>query len=410
MRRMSWIDDLGQDLKYAARTLTKSPGFMLVAILTLALGIGANTAIFSVVNAVLLKPLPFRQPEKVVALWQTETAPGSYPLTGEDYTDWRTQNSTFEDMSLFSWPQNYNASGAEGAEGAQVVRTQANFFGLLGVHAQLGRTFAKGEDQNGGSHVALLSNGLWKKRFAAQPDVVGKTIELNSERYDIIGVLPAWYTLPARADLWIPLDTGTEKIGRRGSHQWRAIGRVKSGVTIAQALADLQIISARIEKQFPGSNRNVHAIVTPMREDLVGNFQAQLWILFGSVGLVLIIACANVANLLLARATSRRREVAVRSALGAGRGRLVRQFLTESVLLSLVGGFLGVAIAYAGVAALRNLLPASVPQPNPISVGVVPLLFTFGTCLMVGILFGLAPAVQSTGVTSAEARLGAAIG
>jgi predicted permease len=403
MRSGIWMEDLGQDLRYAARTLRKSPGFTLVAILTLALGIGANTAIFSVVNAVLLKPLPFRQPEKVVALWQTETAPGSYPLTGEDYTDWHSQNSTFEDMSLFSWPQNYNASGTEGAEGAQVVRTQANFFGLLGVPAQIGRTFARGEDQNGGSHVALLSNGFWKKRFAAQQDAVGKTIELNYERYDIVGILPAWYTLPARADIWIPLDMGTEKIGRRGSHQWRAIGRVKAGVTVAQALADLNVISERIEKQFPGSNRNVHALVTPMREDLVGNFQAQLWILFGSVALVLVIACANVANLLLARATSRRREVAVRSALGAGRGRLVRQLLTESVVLSLVGGFLGVLMAYAGVAALRNLLPPTVPQPNPISVGVVPLVFTFGTCLIVGILFGLAPAVQSTGVTSAEA-------
>jgi putative ABC transport system permease protein len=403
MRNGNWIEDLRQDLRYAARTLLKSPGFMLVAVLTLALGIGANTAIFSVVNAVLLKPLPFRQPEEVVALWQTETAPGSYPLTGEDYTDWRTQNSTFRDMSLFSWPQNYNASGVEGAEGAQVVRTQANFFDLLGVQAQIGRTFARGEDQSGGSHVVVLSDGFWKKRFGGQREAVGKSVELNSEKYDIIGVMPAWYTLPGRADLWIPLDMAKEKIGTRGSHQWRAIGRVKGGVTVAQSLADLNIISGRIEKQFPGSNRNVHAIVTPMREDLVGNFQTQLWILFGSVALVLVIACANVANLLLARATSRRREVAVRSALGAGRGRLVRQLLTESVLLSLMGGALGVAIAYAGVAALRNLLPPTVPQPNPISVSVVPLLFTLGTCFVVGILFGLAPAVEATGVTSAEA-------
>ncbi len=412
MHRRNWVEELGQDFRYGGRTLLRSPGFTLVAVLTLALGIGANTAIFSVVNAVLLKPLPFRQPEKVVALWQTESAPGSYPLTGEDYTDWRTQNSTFEDMSLFSWPNNFNVSSAGGAEGAQVVRTQANFFDLLGVQAQIGRTFAKGEDQEGGSHVAVLSNGFWKKRFGGQPDAVHKTVELNSEKFDVIGVMPAWYTLPGRADLWIPLDMSKEKIGTRGSHQWKAIGRVKSGVSIAQARADLRTIAERIEKQFPDSNRGVDAIVTPMRDDLVGNVQSQLWIIFGSVALVLIIACANVANLLLARATSRRREVAIRGALGAGRERLVRQLLTESVLLSLLGGVLGVAIAYGGVAALRTFLPATVPQPNPISVGIVPLLFTFGTCLLVGLLFGLAPAVQSTGVTSAEAlkSRGAVIG
>ena len=403
MLRLHWLHDFRQDLRFGVRALLKSPGFVAVAALTLGLGIGANTAIFSVVNSVLLQPLPFRQPGNVVALWETETAPGSYPLTGPDYEDWRAQNSAFEDMSLYSWPTSYNVSGAEGAEGATLVRTQANFFSLLGVSAQLGRTFAVGEDQNGGSRVVLLSDAFWKKRFGGERSVLGKSLELNDAKYTIIGVMPAWYTLPATADVWVPLNMNKDKLGGRGTHQWRAIGRVKPGVTPRRAQADLQVISERLSKQYPDNNRGVNAIVTPMREDLVGDVQTQLGILFGAVGLVLLIACANVANLLLARATGRKREVAVRRALGAQRGRLVRQLLTESVLLAFVGGLLGVAIAYDGVATLRRSLPATLPQPNPVSVGLVPLLFTLGTCLAVGILFGLAPALQSLHVNSADA-------
>jgi len=403
MPRGNWMADFWQDLKYGARTLLKSPGFTAVAVLTIALGVGANTAIFSVVNAVLLKPLPFRHPEQVVALWETETAPGNFPLTGEDYTDWRTQNKTFEDMSLFSWPRNANAASDQGAEGANVVRTQANFFALLGVQAQIGRAFAEGEDQHGGSRVALLSHAFWMKRFGGQADALGKTIKLNSESYNIVGVLPAWFRMGPSVDVYVPLDMSKDKIGARGSHQWLGIGRMKPGVAPAQARADLSVISKRLEKEFPGTNRNVDAIVTPMRETLVGDFQSQLLILFGSVGLVLVIACANVANLLLARATNRRREVAIRSAMGAARGRLMRQLLTESVLLAVLGGALGVAFAYAGVELLRNNLPPSAPEPNPIAVGMVPLVFTFVVCLLVGVLFGLAPALQSAQVDSAEA-------
>jgi predicted permease len=402
MRKVNWIDDVGQDVQYAARMLTKSPGFTVVAMLTLALGIGANTALFSVVNAVLLKPLPFRNPGKVVALWETETAPGSFPLTGEDYLDWRAQNSAFEDMSLYSWQNSYNVSGKDGAEGASVVRTQANFFSLLGVQAQIGRTFATGEDQNGGSHVAVLSDGFWKKHFGAQQEILGKPLELNGESYSVIGVMPAWYRVPGQADIWVPLDMSKDKLGKRGSHNWKAVGRVKDEVAISKALADLRTIAERLEKQFPDNNRNVDAIVTPMREDLVGDLSSQLWIMFGAVGLVLLIACANVANLLLARATSRRQEMAVRGALGAGRGRLARQLLTESVVLSLVSGGFGVVIAYGGVAALKASLPPSMPQPNPVEVGLAPLTFALVTCLAVGILFGLAPALQSSGVDAGE--------
>ena len=403
MRKANWIEDFLQDLRYAARMLASSPGFTAVAVLTLALGIGANTAIFSVVDAVLLKPLPFRQPENLVALWETETAPGSFPLNGMDYLDWRNLNKTFESMSLYSWPNSANLSAKDVSEGATIIRTQANFFSQLGVQAQIGRTFAEGEDQSGGNHVAVLSDGFWKKQFGASPTVLNSTVKLNGEPFTVIGVMPAWYRMQALADLWVPLDMAKDKLGPRGNHQWRAIGRVKSGVTTAQARADLHTIAEGLVKQYPGNNRGVDAIVKPIRDELIGDFQNQALILFGAVALVLLIACANVANLLLARSTGRRREIAVRNALGAGHGRLVRQMLTESLLLSLVGGLLGVLVAYAGVTVMRSSLPATIPQPNPISVGVVPLLFTLVISVFVGVLFGMAPAVQASSADSCEA-------
>jgi predicted permease len=402
-RRSSWFSDLAQDVRYAARVLRKSPGFSAVAILTLALGIGANTAIFSVVNSTLLKPLPFRDPGKIVAIWQTESAPGSFPLNGQDYLDWKSENRTFEEMALFSWPSNSNVTAGSSPEGATVVQTEANFFSLLGVNPQIGRTFATSEDQNGGSKVAILSHAFWKSRFAASNEVLGKTISLNGETYTLVGVMPAWYRTPGEAEVWIPLDMSKENLGERGNHQWRAIGRIKQGIALEQARFDLKTIAANYEKQFPATNRGVSAIVNPMRDDLIGDFSTQILILFGAVGLVLLIACANVANLLLARSTSRLREIGVRSALGAGRGRLVRQLLTESVLLSLIGGVLGVAIAFAGVAALRAQLSDTIPEPNPVAVDFTPLFFTFLICIVVGILFGLAPAVQSSSVDCGQA-------
>jgi putative ABC transport system permease protein len=403
MRWVNWFEDGMQDLPYAARTLLRNPGFALIAIATLALGIGANTAIFSVVHTTLLQPLPYAHPEQLVELRQTESAPGDYPLTGEDYLDWRAQNSTFRDMSLYSWPIGMNASGADAPEAVSVISTEANFFQLLGVSPQIGRAFAAGEDRKGGDRIVLLSDAFWKTHFGGGRDALGKTLELNGNPYTIIGVMPAWFRGPGDADLWVPLDMSLENIGRRGSHSWRGIGRIKAGVTLEQARADLRAIAERLEKQFPDSNRNVDAVVIPMREWLVGGFRDQLWIMFGAVGLVLLIACANVANLLLARSTSRRREIAVRIALGAGRARLLRQLLTESLLLSLLGGIIGIAVAYTSVSLLRGVLTDVLPQPNPLRVGLVPLAFTFLVCVAAGVLFGLAPAVQSSSVESSDA-------
>ena len=403
MRRVNWFEDGVQDLDYAARTLLRNPGFALIAMVTLALGIGANTAIFSVVHSTLLQPLPYTHPEQLVELRQTESAPGDYPLTGEDYLDWRAQNSTFRDMSLYSWPIGMNASGAEAPEAVSVISTQANFFQLLGVFPHIGRAFATGEDRKGAERIVVLSDAFWKTHFGGRRDALGKTLELNSNPYTIIGVMPAWFRGPGDADLWVPLDMSLENIGRRGSHSWRGIGRMKAGVTLEQARADLRAIAERLERQFPDSNRNVDAVVIPMREWLVGGFRDQLWIMFGAVGLVLLIACANVANLLLARSTSRRREIAVRIALGAGRGRLLRQLLTESLLLSLLGGIIGIVVAYTGVRLLRGVLTDVLPQPNPLRVGLVPLAFTFLVCVAAGVLFGLAPALQSSSVEPSDA-------
>jgi len=398
----NWLEDLVQDIRYGARMLRKNPGFTVVAVLTLALGIGANSAIFSVVNSVLLRPLPFQDPERLVDLRETEVAPGDYPLSGPDYLDWQAQNHTLEAVSLYSWRQIMSASGAGEPEPAGVVPTQANFFDVIGVRPLLGRGFAPGEDAAGKNHVAVLSYGFWQRRFGGNPQAVGKAVELNDEAYTVVGVMPRWFNFPSAPDLWTPLDVSPKNLGLRGDHSWRAVGRTKPGVGLAQARAELLTISKRLEKEYPNSNNNVHAVLTPLQETLVGDFRTPLLILLGAVTLVLLVACANVANLLLARATGRQREVALRASLGASRWRLLRQLLTESVLLALTGAALGTLGAWGCVRLLATAKTISLPRVHPIGLDGFVLVFTVSVGILAGVLFGLAPALQVSGLNLSE--------
>ena len=397
------MNTLLQDIRYGVRMLLRSPGFTAVAVLTLALGIGANTAIFSVINSVLLQPLPFKNPAQLVDLRESESSPGNYPLDGADYVDWQKLNKTFSSMSIFGYAQGYNASGAGEAEAASVRQTQANFFDTLGVQPLIGRSFAAGEDVAGKNHVVILSYGFWQRHFAGQNNALGKTVRLNDEPYTVVGVMPRWYNFPPATDLWVPMDMNSKMMHNRGSHWASAIGRVKDGATIEQARADLLSVSAHLNKTYRApDDQDIHSLIYPLKDRLIGQSSSQLLFLMGAVALVLLVACANIANLLLARATGRQREMAVRAALGAGRWRLARQMLTESVLLSLAGAGLGFLGAVWGVALLQAAQTAPVPRINPLGVDTKVLLFTIGVSLLVGVLFGLAPALQCSQLDLSE--------
>jgi putative ABC transport system permease protein len=396
--RASSFSNLRQDLVYGLRIMRRTPGFTAVAVLTLTLGIGANTAIFSVVNAVLLKPLPFRDPNRIFLLFEHTPKFPQLSASFQNFKDWRDMSRSFESVGAV-----HNDNLTLTGEGEPVRLTtqmaSANLFPLLGVQAQIGRTFSQDEDRIGGPHVALLSEGLWRRRYGARPDILGKSLTLNNVVYTVVGVLPAGYQFMQPADIYVPFEPWTAGLPNdRGWHPGIIpVARLKPGATPEAAQAEMTTLAKQLEKQYPTTNLNVEIIVTSLREQLVGNVRPALWTLLGAVGFVLLISCANVANLFLARAASRRHEMAVRTALGATLWRILSQLVTESLILSFLGAALGLALAWGAMGVLVRLAAGSIPPGTHVKLDTTVLVFTAVIALATGILFGLAPAVQASG-------------
>ena len=395
------MESLCQDLRYGLRGLAKNPGFTLVAVLTLALGIGANSAIFSVVNAVLLRPLPYREPERIV----TALRGGWFPIAPANFLDWRAQQSAFEQIGAAqAWGP--TLTGRERPEQVGALQVTSDLFSVLGVSPALGRTFLPGEDQPGAGKVVVLSHHLWQRRFGGDPALVGQTITLNGDGYTVVGVMPAGFQFApfwvTNAELFAPLNLGP-RAGDRAGQSLRVFARLKEGVTREQAQAEMNAISRRLEQQYPETNKNSDIRIDPLHEKVAGKVRPALLVLLGAVSFVLLIACANVANLLLARSAARRKEIAVRAALGAGRVRLIRQLLTESMLLGLAGGGLGLLLAGWGINLLVALSPANLPRVETISLDLRVAGFTLAVALATGLIFGLAPALQASKLDLNEA-------
>ncbi len=391
------LSDLWQDLRYGLRMLAKNPGFAAVAVIALALGIGANSAIFSVVNTVLLRPLPYKNPERLVMVWEENSKQG-FPRdtpSPANFIDWRDQNHVFESMAAIV-EASFNLTGAGDPERIDGHGVSAGLFSLLGVEPQLGRAFRSEEDKPGGSHVVIISYGLWQRRFGSDPGIIGNPINLNGKSFIVVGVMPRTFQFPTRKDqLWVPLAFDAKEAGQRGSHYLEVIARIKPGVTLQQAQAEMTTIATRLQQQYPETNTSIGAVVTPLHEQVVGDIKPALLVLLGAVAFVLLIACANVANLLLARAAVRQKEIALRLALGAGRARLIRQFLTESVLLAALGGGIGLLLAVVGLSVLKRFIPPNISQAQAITIDAKVLIFTVLVSILTGLIFGLAPATQA---------------
>ena len=389
---------LTQDLKFAMRHLLKSPGFTCVAVLIMALGIGANTAIFSVVRAVLLEPLPFQDPDRLVQLWHVppqSSFPGmtQFAVSAANFLDWQKQNDVFSGMALYSHG-GYELTGQGKAETIHAGRVTSGFFAVLGVQPIYGRVFLPEEDQPGRNKELILSYKMWQTRYAADPNVVGRTVTLDGSPYVIVGVMGPKMTKPDFADVWTPMGLTAEEAAIRGEHHFLVIARLKPGVTIGQAQAEMNTISHRLEQAYPADDKGWGASVISMREDLVGDVRPALLMMLGAVGFVLLIACANVANLIFARVFSRRKEVAIRSALGASRRRIVQPLLTESVMIAVCGGALGLVLAHFGIELLVKFFADKLPRMGDIGLNQSVLWFTLGVSVVTGLLSGLLPALS----------------
>ena len=391
------MNTLIKDLRYGFRMLTRNSSSTLVAIIALGLGIGANSAIFSVVDAVLLRPLRYKDPGRLVVIWETKLSKGivQEQVSPPDYRDWAEQQRVFENIAALR-EQPAVLTGGQLPERVETAWVSSSVFELLGVKAALGRTFLSEEAQPGRNRVALLSYGLWQRRFGGDPGILGKNAIVDGNSLTIVGVMPRDFRLlDTPSELWMPYALDSKELSQRGFRTLRVIGRLKPGVSLEQASAEMRSIAGHIEQQNADTNAGYSAKIVPLRDQLVGDIGPTLWTLLGAVVFVLLIACANVANLLLARAGSREKEIALRTALGANPWRLVRQLLTESVLLGLAGGVFGLALAAWGVALLEKVGPSNLPRLEEVSIDWRVLVFTLAISILTGIVFGLAPALSS---------------
>jgi predicted permease len=408
MRRTEWLSELSQDLAYGLRYLRANPGFALAAVLTLALGIGASTTIFGVANAVILRPLPFRAPEELVRIWETNPATDDFSASDPNYLDWRARNKSFADLAAYRWGS-LNLVGDGTPEQLTTIAVTHTLFPLLGVPPRLGRAFTADEDRPPGARVVLLSDGLWQRRFGGASDVIGRTLSLDGQPYTVIGVLPPRFGFANDAELWRPL--APDPRSDRNNHMLGVVGRLRPNVTLEAASADMQAVARQLSQQYPESNREWGARLATFDEWLIGReLRDRVVALLFAVGLLLLMACVNVANLLIARASTRQREISVRAALGAGRWRLARQLLTESLVLAAIGAVAGIALAAMAMPVLRGVGGDTVPRLDEMGLDWRVISFAAAASLLTGLLFGVAPALHASrsgmhGVLRSGARI-----